>query len=402
MALSRHTQPALRGASLPLFERVRRDARTLETVVAEGRMPLACDSGNGTDQIWALVVSPDYFSTVRVPLAIGRAWRRDETGNEGLGVLVSERFWQSHLGGSRDLAALVVRVNRQPAHVVGVVDDAFEDPGGVFAPDIFVPLSARDALGLPAAFSTPSNRWPTIVGRPKPGVSANAVRQDVLPLVQQAVADAGGPTDEVRVLFAPIAGGNPSLKGLRRVAVVGLTAVGIVLLMACFNVAGLLLARSVERERELAIRAAIGASRARLVSQMVVENGVLAFLGASVAIVLARWSAWLLSAFSLPAPIPERLLFPTDWPVFAYAAFLAAATAVIPALGPVWRVVRRDALSCGCRERWPASSRSAAASRWCWRRSVFSASPTILRCSGRASSACDSRSARRARRSAVW
>jgi hypothetical protein len=119
-----------------------------------------------------------------------------------------------------------VRVNRQPAHVVGVVGDAFEDPGGVFAPDMVVPLSARDALGLPAAFSAPSNRWLTIVGRPKPGVSANAVRQDVLPLVQHAVADAGGPADEVRVLFAPIAGGNPSLKGLRRVAVVGLTAEG--------------------------------------------------------------------------------------------------------------------------------------------------------------------------------
>ena len=170
----------------------------------------------------------------------------------------------------------------------------------------------------------------------------------MLPLVRDETLMAppeGASAEEARVSYARIADGNPSIRPLARFATIGLVAVGAVLLVACFNVAGLLLARSVERQRELGIRSALGASRARLVSQLLAENTVLSALGACVAILFARWSAALLSAFSLPAPIPERLQFPTDWRLLGYTAALAAVTAVIPALAPAWHVLRGDLTS---------------------------------------------------------
>lgn len=342
--LGTRTQPLVE-ASLPMVERVRREATTLQSVVAEGRMALAYETGAQTDQIWALVVSPDYFSTVHVPLAFGRTWRADETAPDTLVVLVSERFWRSRLGASRDLGALALRMNRQPARVVGVVGDDFEDPGGVYEPDVFMALTARELLGLPRAYSGASTRWLTVIARPKPGATADAIRADVLPIVRNEAANEGGSADDMRVSYARIADGNPSLRSISRIATIGLAAVGTVLLIACFNVAGLLLARSVERQRELGIRSALGASRTRLVSQLLAENTVLSVLGGAAAILLARWSAILLSAFSLPAPIPERLQFPTDWRLLGYSAALSVFAAVIPALAPAWHVVRSDLTS---------------------------------------------------------
>jgi putative ABC transport system permease protein len=344
LSVGTRTQPLTDG-SLPMFERVRRESTTLQSVVAEGRMALAYETGGQTDQIWALFVSPDYFSTVPVPLAFGRTWRPDETAPDTLVVLVSERFWQSRLGASRDLSTLTLRVNRQPARVAGVVRDDFEDPGGVYQPDVFVSLSARGLLGVPKAFGESSTRWLTLIAKPQPGATPDAIRSDVLAIGRDQAANERASADDVRVSYARFADGNPALLGFGRIATIGLTAVGAVLLIACFNVAGLLLARSVERQRELGIRSALGASRARLVSQLLAENAVLSAVAGIVAILFAHWSAILLSAFSLPAPIPERLQFPTDWRLFGYTAALCALAAVIPALAPAWHVLRSDLTS---------------------------------------------------------
>jgi predicted permease len=335
------TQP-LGSWSLPMYERVRRDARTLQSIVAEGRLPLSYETGSTTEQIWALVVSPDYFSTVNVPLAFGRTWRADETAADRVAALVSERFWQSRLGSSRDLTRLSFGLNRQTAQVVGVVRDDFEDPGGVFAPDVFVPLTAREVLGFPESLSGLSRHWLTLVARPMPGATAAAIATDILPIVRDATEGGSEVKNDVRVSYARIADGNPDVRSLRGVAAIGLAAVFTVLLIACFNVAGLLLARSVERQREFGIRSALGASRARLVRQLVVENLMISALATAAAIVIARWSATLLSAFSLPAPIPERLHFPIDWRLLGYTGMLAMIAATIPAVAPAWQVLRAD------------------------------------------------------------
>jgi predicted permease len=340
------TEPEpLGNMSLPMYERLRRDAQTLQSLAAEGRLPLAYETGNTTEQIWALVVSPDYFSTVKVPLTFGRTWRPDETTPESVTGIVSERFWRSRLGASRDLANLSLRINRQTVYVVGVVDDDFESPGGTFAPDMWVPLTAHQALGFPKSLSSASVRWLNVVARPNSGATNDAIVADVLPMVRDEIAGGAAAKDDVRVSFARIADGNSEVRSLRGVAAIGLAAVFTVLLIACFNVGGLVLARSVERQRELGIRSALGASRLRLVRQLVVENLMISVLAAAVAVALARWSATLLSAFSLPAPIPQRLHFPTDWRLLGYTGALAIVAATIPALVPAFQVLRTDLIT---------------------------------------------------------
>jgi predicted permease len=342
ITVTRRAEPEpLANMSLPMYERVQRDARTLASVAAEGRLPLAYQTGDATRQIWALVVSPGYFSTVDVPLARGRTWRLDEATPDRVVVLVSERFWRLHLGATPDLSGLSIAINQQTAHVLGVVDDEFEGPGGFFAPDVVVPLTVRRTLGLPDALDGRTLRWLNVLARPGPGATAAAIAGDLLPIVREELEGVSA-ADDVSVSYARIADGNPDLDSVRSAAALGLAAVFTVLLIACFNVAGLLVARSVERQREFGIRSALGASRARLVRQLAIENLLVAGLAAALALAIARWSAMLLSAFSLPSPIPQRLHFPLDWRLVGYTALLAGAAATIPALGPAWQVVKTD------------------------------------------------------------
>ena len=112
--------------------------------------------------------------------------------------------------------------------------------------------------------------------------------------------------------FAPMAEGAPELRPIAQVAWIGLAIVGIVLLIACFNVAALLLARAADRQREIGVRTALGASRARIMRQFAIEGLILALLSGAAAVVVAGWSADLLAAFSLPSPIPQRLHIAVD------------------------------------------------------------------------------------------
>ncbi|MCR4376358.1 MAG: FtsX-like permease family protein, partial [Acidobacteria bacterium] len=125
-------------------------------------------------------------------------------------------------------------------------------------------------------------------------------------------------------------------------AVLAMSAVGLVLLIACFNVAGLVLARSAERQRELGLRTALGASRLRLTRQLLVEGLVLATLAGAAALLLAQWSEHLLGGLSLPAPIPQRLHFSMDWRMAAFTAALVLVAATVPVLAPAWQVFRVD------------------------------------------------------------
>jgi predicted permease len=135
---------------------------------------------------------------------------------------------------------------------------------------------------------------------------------------------------------------HPEARGLAPIANIGLIAVGSVLLIACFNVAGLMLARSFERRRDIGVRAALGAGRWRLARALLTEGLLLAVIAGAAALLLAYWSASILSAFSLPAPIPQRLHFVTDWRLVGFAVLVSALAALIPSLAPIWQIARAD------------------------------------------------------------
>ena len=176
----------------------------------------------------------------------------------------------------------------------------------------------------------------------KAGVTVAQAQADLRGIMEQ-LARAHPSTNTGRsVSFLPVMNGVPELRRIAQVAWIGLAVVGIVLLIACFNVAGLLLARATERQREIGVRTALGATRGRILRQLLVEGVLLASIGGAAALVLAAWSADLLAAFSLPSPIPQRLHFVIDARIVGFTLALVALAGVLPALVPALQASRSD------------------------------------------------------------
>lgn len=321
------------------YDTIRTATTTLETVVAEGRLPLSAQTDAGPEQIWALAVSPNYFSVIQAPIAAGRVLSETDVTTDAVPVLISERYWKSRWNGTPDLGSLRPVLNGQFARVIGVVRDDHQGPGGIFEPHVWFAFDALPALRLnPDAEGDAT--WLTMMARPREGMSGPQVAAEV-------TAIAGGlalPADrgQLRAQYVPIADGHPEARQLGPAAAVGMAVVGLVLLIACFNVAGLILARSVERQQELGLRAALGAGRTQLTRLLLAEGLIVATLAGAAALLLASWSEALLGGLSLPAPIPQRLHLNTDWRMVAFTLVLVLIAAVVPTLTPLWRIVRVD------------------------------------------------------------
>jgi hypothetical protein len=143
-----------------------------------------------------------------VPLIAGRRFKPNDLTDIGVPALVSERFWRTTLaGGDWTRAGLVV--NRQSMHVVGVVADGFEGPGGLFAPDLWLPLEARRTLGVSAALGAPDASWLTVLARPRPGIGALAVTEEARRIVRTTSALR---VSDLRVEYVPMSDGHPEVR----------------------------------------------------------------------------------------------------------------------------------------------------------------------------------------------
>ena len=331
--------------SWPDYQDLARTARNFESIAAEGRMPLSLHDGKRTRQIWALLVSGNYFSTLRATPEIGRVFTdADSAYSSEVPAMVSARFWSSELGGGDSVAGRTLTLNGRLVSVVGVLPDGFQGPGGLYEPDVWIPIDRMQTLNMATRLSERSQPWLTVVGRVTPGVSAAQAGAELQSVAAGLAADrqaSGAATEKQRTLvFTPMIDGNPEVRTLAPFAWIGLAIVGLVLLIACFNVAALLLARATDRQREIGVRTALGASRSRIVRQFAVEGLMLALVSGAAAVVVAGWSADLLSAFSLPSPIPQRLHIGVDRRLIGFTVMLVAFAGVVPALLPALQATR--------------------------------------------------------------
>jgi putative ABC transport system permease protein len=304
-----------------------------EGIAAWGTQLVNLDAGGGEpERIRADRVTANLFPLLGVKPVLGRAFSEadDETGAPQVAIL-SYSAWQRRFGGRADVIARSVRVDRQVVPIVGVMPAGFVFP------------AAETEMWVPMAFTAHErtlygSHYLSAVARMKPGVTLDGARAD-LDRATKRLWEINPGSKGWEVLVDPLH--EFSVQGVKRALLVLLGAVALVLLIACVNVANLLLARGAARQKELAIRAAIGASRVRLIRQLLVEQVALAAVSAAAGVLLA---AWLLRALlsMLPDALPRQEAIGLDWQVLAFAVALAALTPILFGLVPAVQASRPD------------------------------------------------------------
>ena len=330
------------SVSLAEYQELVRGTKAFSAIAAEGRLPVSLQGTNGARQGWSLLVSANYLETVGAIPETGRLFTARDVRGADLPAVVSHRFWTDTLGGGDSIAGRTVTINGRAFSIVGVLRDDFQGPGGLYAPDVWLPLDRADVLNLPANLRG-DERWLTLFGRLSEGTTAAQATSEL-----SAMAHALAPTtpgEKPRSgRFNRMIDGHPDLKAIATAAWIAMAVVGVVLLIACFNVAALLMARATERQREIGVRSALGASRARILRQLATEGVVLATLGGIATLIVASWSGSLLSTFSLPAPIPQRLHLGVDRTLIAFTAVLVLIAGIFPAILPALQATRANLL----------------------------------------------------------
>src|SRR5438046_1982572 len=265
-----------------------------------------------TSRAFADLVTANYFATLGVRLSRGREFLPDEERRDASVVIVSDAFW-SKRGADPELIGQTVRLNSHAFTIIGIAPRGFTGTTAAFTPDFWLPLSAFDSMknemltGNAGRLSDPRTQSLVVIGRSNPDSSASRLEsrlvQLALPLKELAPTKTA-PHLEMHPLPRFISGAEPSSSaGSRVMAITCMAMSGIVLVVACLNLANMLLARSGVRQREIAIRVALGAGRGRIIGQLLLESLLLALLGGVGALMIGSWTTdFLLSrlAWSLP------------------------------------------------------------------------------------------------------
>ena len=345
----------------PMFRDLERARTGLTGIAAHLPVDVSLSFGGQPSHEKATLVSGAYFKVLGIRPALGRLL--EPSDDQSLGAhpvaVLSYRYWQSRLGGDPSALNRTVIVNGNPFTVVGVASPDFDGTTVGVRPAVFVPLAMTAQVGqsIPGMkdFDTSRRRyWLYLFGRVAPGGSAlqatallNAVYQPILTQVDGPLQEGLTPRDKAEFLKGrlelPGAGqGQSDLPGQVRTPLVLLFAVsGVVLLIACANIASLLLARGAARGMEVAVRLSLGASRRRVIAQLLMESVVLAVLG-GVAGVLVGHVTLSLASSVLPPGIADAVHLGMRWPMVLFALGLSAATALLFGLFPALHSTRES------------------------------------------------------------
>jgi predicted permease len=305
-------------------------------------------SFNGkANQFFYCYVTGNYLSALGVQPALGRLFlpSEGEAGGKAPYIVLGYSYWQRKLGGDRTVVGKQVLFDGQPATVIGVAAKGFQ--GTQFALDFdgYVPMNMMPADEAAKTSTDRGDRAWVVLGRLKPDVSVtqaqSAVNVVAARLTEQYPATDKGVT--VRVIPERMSRPQPYATNIVPfIAGIFLVLAALVLLLACMNVANILLVRATMRQREMAIRAAMGAGRARLIRQLLTESMVLALLGAVGGLILGEWATGSIGSMLPASSFPVHLDLSFDWRVFAYALTAAVLTGTLVGVWPAWRSGKAD------------------------------------------------------------
>jgi predicted permease len=324
--------------SAPNFLDYRRDMKSVSGLAAYGRGNATLVGNDAPERVHVVRASEDFFPVLGVHPYIGRSFANDEYAPRISSVIVlSYALWQRDFGGDRGVLGHTVSLEGIPRTVVGVMPAGFSYPDTRI--DAWMPLQRFN----PDSAGDRSNNFLFMVGRLAPGATLEKARVEARTIAKRIMATYPQNFDPAKPLVPHLSSVTDDLVGNTRPYLLALLgAVAFVLIIACANVANLLLVRGEGRQKEMSVRSALGASPGRLLTQLLTESVLLALAGASLGLLLA-WAGDRGLVALAPASIPRRDAIAIDWHVVAFTACTATLTSLFIGAIPAWRASRADA-----------------------------------------------------------
>ena len=349
-----------RASSYPMYEDFQRKAPVFSYVFCRYATPLSLNFNGQTERVNAELVSGNYFQALGVGPAIGRAFspgQDDRTYKGHPSVVLSYAYWTARFNGDASVIGQKIIVNDYPMTVVGVSAAGFNGLDPATSPQVRVPIQMKPLM-TPGwdAIGDRRSQWIQTFARMKPGYTIQSAQASLQPLFTQILREELARPElkdasefnrkqflARKVVVETAAGGYSQLRRDYSTALIALMCmVGLVLVIACFNVANLLIARGVARQREVAVRLAIGASRAQLLGQLMVESLLLAAAGASIGLFLAEATVRALLSFLPSGDSPLILTSKPDPRILAFNAAVALIAGLLFGMAPALQSMRLD------------------------------------------------------------
>jgi len=343
--------------SYPMYKDLRERATVFSGLLACRSVDVNVSGHGATQSAHGELVSGNYFETLEVPPALGRVFTpSDETAPGGDTVAVlSYRYWTRQFGADPSILNKALTVNGIPLTLVGVARKGFDGVQIGEAPDIFVPVTMMEQMApnSPQTLEDPNDHWLPVMGRLKLGMTRAQAQASLQPLYEPILeSDAkllklhGGDLQQFTAKPLLLIGGSHGRPVLQQDAeeplLVLVSMVGLVLLITCANLAGLLLARGEARQREIAVRLALGSGRGRLVRQLLTESLLIGVIGGAAGILLASWCSSAMVGATAQGMGTTSLRGGLDFRVLLFAIALAISASVLFGLAPAMRATRVD------------------------------------------------------------
>jgi predicted permease len=343
----------------PFFRSLEKRHEAFADVFAFDSNTFQVRGSSNNENISGQYVSGQFFRALRTPSLLGRTLTAEDdvTGGNpaGLAVVISEHFWRSWFGGAPDVVGRKLEIDNTMFTVAGVMPKSFTGANPTQLPEIYVPLATEPVLEVPRSMTAAGYHgwWLTVMGRLQPGVTVEQADAALLPIsmpiVLETVSDPAWIAQRTKNHFRFTAeSGSKGFTYIRFTFRKPLMAVfamcGGVLLLACLNLASLLMARGAARERELATRLAMGATRIRLIQQLLIESLLIAVMGTVMGLAVAPFLSKALGAMLMGGGVARAVYLDTslDTRVFGFAALAALAAAILIGLVPALQATSRN------------------------------------------------------------